>query len=415
MKSLNRVDADIIVIGGGIVGLATAHAILQHNREVSLILCEKESEVGQHQSGHNSGVVHSGLYYKPGSLKAVNCRKGRAQLIEFCERYDVDIDMCGKVVVAVDDANTRGSEVGSEVERLNVLHERAQANGVNARMISKEELRELEPHCVGDAALHVPDAGIVDYKGVCRTLRTRIQEMGGEIVTGTEIVKVDTIPNGLLLRFKEGGFTCKNLINCAGLYSDELAAMCGVHSPIRIIPFRGEYYELRNSAEHKCSNLIYPVPDPRYPFLGVHFTRMIHGGVECGPNAVFAFAKEGYEKSDVNVSELMSSLAWPGTRALFRKHWQTGVSEIRRSMSKQLFCDSLRKLVPSVELEDLVPGNSGVRAQAVLRDGSMAHDFVIESTHNTIHVLNAPSPAATSSLSIGEHIAQLYAQQSERL
>lgn len=412
MKYTALHDADVLIVGGGIVGLATAYKLLLRQPHVKVVVCEKEASVGRHQSGHNSGVVHSGLYYQPGSLKAVNCRKGRAELIEFCQLHNVSIDMCGKVVVAVEDTSSRNTIVGAEVARLQELHSRAEANGVHARMISTSELREIEPYCVGDAALHVPDAGIVDYPAVCNVLKSLIEEKGGEVQTNAEIVKVDSIPSGLFVRQKRGGLRCKYLINCAGLYSDKLAAMCGVESQVRIVPFRGEYYELSPSAAHKCSHLIYPVPDPRYPFLGVHFTRMIHGGVECGPNAVFALAKEGYKKDHVVLPELLSSVAWPGTRLLFRKHWKAGVHELRRSLSKYRFHESLRTLIPSIELTDLKPGGSGVRAQAIMRNGALAHDFVIESTQNSIHVLNAPSPAATSSLAIGDLITNEYIRMS---
>lgn len=389
--------SDLIVIGGGIVGLATAYKYQQQFPGRSVLLLEKESELAAHQTGRNSGVLHSGIYYKPGSLKAKNCREGKLAMEAFCQAEGVPYDICGKVIVALSD---------EELPRLDSIYERGLANGVKCEIISRERLLELEPHVAGIRAIHVPETGIVDYPMVCQKLAERIVAAGGEIKLGTAALGFKGDGATTVVETIAGGFAARQVVNCAGLYSDRVAALTGEEPPAKIIPFRGEYFELEPEAAHLVKNLIYPVPDPAFPFLGVHFTRMINGGIECGPNAVLAFAREGYFKSTINIPELAESLTYPGFLRLAAKYWKMGAGEMWRSVSKRAFVRALARLVPEIKAEHLVAAPAGVRAQALMRDGSLVDDFLIESHGNVVNVLNAPSPAATSALTIGDSIVE---------
>ncbi len=392
-------ETDVLIIGGGIVGLATAHQLLKDDRSRSVTILEKEAELGHHQTGHNSGVLHSGIYYKPGSLKAKNCREGKKAMEKFCKAEGIDFDVCGKVIVAT---NT------DELPAMHRIHERGQANGVKCQVVDKARLAELEPHANGVAALHVPEAGIVNYRQVCDRLAEKIEKAGGEILTNSKVCFITGSRPITIVQTKSGGeFHAKWVVNCAGLHSDRITDMGGQKPDAKIVPFRGEYYELKPEAHELCRNLIYPVPDPSFPFLGVHFTRMIEGGVECGPNAVLAFAREGYTKLKVNLEDLVESLTYPGFIKLALKYWKTGAGEMWRSFSKHAFVKALQRLVPEIEARHLVKAPAGVRAQAVAQDGSMVDDFLIQRNGPIINVGNAPSPAATASLNIGKHIASL--------
>lgn len=386
----------IVVIGGGIVGLATAWH-LRARPDAHVIVLEKESRLAEHQTGRNSGVLHSGIYYKPGSLKAINCRAGKIAMEAFCEEEEIPFERCGKVIVAVEE---------SEVPSLERIHERGVANGVECARIGPERLREIEPHVRGVAAIHVPESGIVDYRAVCERLALRIREAGHEIRTDTRVLGIRPGGGRRVVETSQGEFEADLLINCGGLHCDRLARLDGHRPPAQIVPFRGEYYELKPSAEHLCRTLIYPVPDPSFPFLGVHFTRMISGGVECGPNAVLAFAREGYRFGTVNLRDLLETLGYRGFRAVARKHWKTGLGEMWRSLSKAAFVRSLQRLVPKITTDDIVAAPAGVRAQAVRPDGAMVDDFEIVCTEGAVHVLNAPSPAATASLNIGRLVSE---------
>ncbi len=383
---------DLIIAGGGIVGLATAYRFLNRFPEKSLTLVEKEAELAEHQTGHNSGVLHSGIYYRPGSLKAANCRAGKQAMEAFCREEQIAYDLCGKVIVAVDAA---------EIPCLEGILERGKANGVRCEMISAARLHELEPHAAGVQAIHVPETGIVDYSQVCQRLAERVRECGGQVITGARVTSIQQHDGQIAVETTAGEFVGKNLVNCTGLHSDRLARLGGANPSAKIIPFRGEYFELTLAARHLVNNLIYPVPNPSFPFLGVHFTRMIHGGVECGPNAVLAGAREGYSKTDINLHDLFESLTYPGFVKLAAKYWRVGAGEMWRSWSKRAFVRTLSRLVPEIEAAHLVPAPAGVRAQAIGRDGSMIDDFLIEEEEQIVNVLNAPSPAATASLNIG--------------
>jgi L-2-hydroxyglutarate oxidase LhgO len=391
----------LAVVGGGIVGLATAYQFTRRFPGERIVLLEKEPQVGGHQSSHNSGVLHSGIYYKPGSLRALNCRAGKLAMEQFCREQTIPYDICGKVIVAVDDR---------EVPALERIFERGQQNGVRCEMIGPERLQEIEPHAAGVRAIHVPEAGIVDYPGVCRRLAELIAQAGGEVRTGCRVLGLSASGAEVVVRTSAGEFSARQAVNCTGLFSDRTARMAGETPAAQIVPFRGEYYELVPAAEHLCRHLIYPVPDPSFPFLGVHFTRMVQGGVECGPNAVLALAREGYRWRDVNLYDLAETLLFPGFLRLASKYWRTGMAEMWRSCSKAAFVRSLQRLVPEIRSEHLVPGRTGVRAQAVGRDGAMADDFIIQRQGRTVHVLNAPSPAATSALNIGLKIVEKLAE-----
>jgi len=394
-------SSDLLVIGGGIVGLATAHTYqLRHPGRVVTLL-EKEPTVARHQTGRKSGVIHSGIYYKPGSMKATTCRRGIDLLVRFCDDNNVEYDRCGKVIVALDDA---------ESARLDNIFERGQANGVTCELIDQSRLRELEPHVAGIRAIHVHDAGIVDYVGMCEALKSRIESGGGRVITGARAEAFSRTGSAAEVRTHDGRtFTAPKLVTCAGLHSDRIARASG-HAPgAKIVPFRGEYYELVPEARSLVRNLIYPVPDPAFPFLGVHFTRMIERDasghlVECGPNAVLAFAREGYTKSAVNLRDLASALTYPSFWRLALKHWRTGLGEIHRSWSKSAFTKALQRLIPEVEAKHLEPAPAGVRAQALAPGGKLVDDFKIVGDDRVVNVINAPSPAATASLAIAEHI-----------
>jgi len=391
-------DSDVIIIGGGIVGLATAYQITESLPEHRVVVLEKESSLAAHQTGHNSGVIHSGIYYRPGSLKARNCRDGKLALQRFCDEHSIAYDLCGKVIVAIDDG---------QLPTLNNIYERGQANGVACEMILADRLRELEPYASGVGAIHVPETGIVDFTAVCRKLADIIQQRGGQILLNERVRSLEMRDAEIVVHTSSGDHTAGIMVNCAGLHCDRVARQAGVKPKAKIVPFRGEYYELLPSAEHLCQTLIYPVPDPSFPFLGVHFTRMIGGGVECGPNAVLALAREGYKWSHINPRDLAESLTYPGLWKLSAKYWRVGMGEIWRSLSRRAFVRALQRLVPDVRRHDLRVAPAGVRAQAVGLDGVMVDDFLIECDRRAIHVLNAPSPAATSSLNIGKEIAGL--------
>lgn len=390
---------DITIIGGGIVGLATALKLKTSNPFLNILLIEKENELAKHQTGNNSGVIHSGLYYKPGSLKATNCIHGYHLLIDFCREHEIHFDLCGKIVVASDEA---------ELPLLENLYQRGQQNGLqNLKKLKKEELKDYEPHVTGQAGIFVPQTGIVDYKIVANKYGNLIQEKGGSINLGERVLDIQSSEDKSVVITQKSSYTTRLVINCAGLYSDKVARMTVPELNVKIIPFRGEYYKLKKEKEYLVKNLIYPVPDPNFPFLGVHFTRMAKGGVEAGPNAVLAFRREGYKKSDISFSELGETLAWPGFQKVAAKYWRTGFGEMYRSFSKGAFTKALQKLIPEIQETDLVEGGAGVRAQACDRNGGLVDDFMILEEKKVINVCNAPSPAATSSLAIGETVAAL--------
>ncbi len=392
-------DRDIVIIGGGIVGLAVARQIQAARPALQITVLEKENAVARHQTGHNSGVLHSGIYYKPGSAKARNCVRGYGLLRAFCDTNGVPYEICGKLLVATDNR---------EAAALPGLRERGEANGLTGiRHVSGEALRDYEPHVVGREALFVPQTGIINYTRVAETLASLFQNEGGIIALGDGARAIRQAGDAIEVVTHQATYRARLLINCAGLQSDRIAALGGTVPDVRIIPFRGEYYELRPDRKHLVRNLIYPVPDPAFPFLGVHFTRGIDGGVEAGPNAVFAFKREGYRKRDFSVTDSVQSLAWPGFRKTAARYWRTGAGEFYRSFSKAAFTRALQRLIPELRQDDLVPGGAGVRAQACRRDGVLVDDFLIQEDERAIHLLNAPSPAATSCLAIGETIARM--------
>lgn len=394
---------DYVIVGGGIVGLASAYHILKQHKGAKLAVLEKESAVAAHQTGHNSGVIHSGIYYKPGSLKAQNCIDGYNMMVDFCKEHGIKFDLCGKLIVAVDE---------SELPELEKLYNRGHENGLTKiTYLNKEQIADYEPHLNGVKAIHVPYTGIIDYTEVCEKLAELVTQMGGEIYLNHKAEDIHVEQDDMQIITPLKTFTTSMLVNCAGLYCDKVAELAGEETDTKIIPFRGEYYMLKPEKRHLIKNLIYPVPDPNFPFLGVHFTRMIHGDVEAGPNAVFAFKREGYHKSDVDLEEMFESLAWPGFQKVAAKYWKTGIGEFYRSFSKAAFTKALQRLIPEVQEDDLIPAEAGVRAQACDRTGGLLDDFKIIERANAIHVLNAPSPAATSSLSIGKTIAALAVKQ----
>jgi len=395
-------DADVAIAGGGIVGLATAWRLSERYPRLRAVVLEKEAAVGEHQTGHNSGVLHSGIYYKPGSLKAVNCRTGKRAMEEFCAAHGIRYEICGKVIVAVSER---------ELPHLARIYERGQQNGVRCELIGKERLKELEPHAAGVSAVHVPEAGIVNYRAVCKKLAELVEVSGGQVRCQARVLSVRESQQEIAIETTAGPVTASYLVTCSGLQSDRVAKLTGVRPEAKIVPFRGEYYELKHDAEYLCRNLIYPVPDPAFPFLGVHFTRMIEGGIECGPNAVLAFAREGYRKTDINVGDLWETLGFRGFRKLALKYWRVGAGEMWRSWSKAAFVRALQRLVPEIRSEQLVPARAGVRAMAVAPDGTMVDDFVIEANGRIVNVLNAPSPAATSSLNIGKLVVEKLAER----
>ena len=386
-------QAKVLIVGGGIIGLATAYQITQQFPGLRVFVLEKESAVGVHQTGHNSGVLHSGIYYKPGTLRAMNCRAGKLAMEQFCAEQNIPYEICGKVIVAVDE---------SELPQLDRIYQRGQENRVQCTIISADQLRELEPHSAGIKAIHVPEAGIVNYRRVAERLAEIVTQRGGEVFPNTRVRRVHRDATRVILETNHGDFAGEQIVTCAGLQSDRVTKLTGEPLASRIVPFRGEYYELKPDMHHLCRNLIYPVPDPKFPFLGVHFTRMIDGGVECGPNAVLAFAREGYRKRDINVRDLIESLCYSGFRRLAVKHWRTGLGEMWRSLSKAAFVKALQHLLPAIRSEHLIPGRAGVRAQALAPDGNLLDDFLICEGDRVINVCNAPSPAATSSLNVGK-------------
>jgi len=394
-------QTDIIIIGGGIVGLATAYQFTLDYPLLKITLLEKEQQLAAHQTGHNSGVLHTGIYYKPGSLKALNCLEGKSRMEDFCSKEEIDFEICGKVIVAISEA---------ELPALETIYQRGRTNGVSCEMINSEKLHELEPHVAGIKAVHVPEAGIVDYGQVCKRFAKHLQNNeDNQIHCSTKVIGIRHSKN-IVVETEQGEFKGRFLVNCAGLYSDKITAMTQPPES-KIIPFRGEYYEVRPEKQHLCRNLIYPVPDPSFPFLGVHFTRMINGSLECGPNAVLAFAREGYTRSTINVLELAEVLSYPGFIRLAAKYWRAGAGEMWRSFSKAAFVRALQRLVPEISADDLETAPAGIRAQAVLSNGKLVDDFLIQENKNIINVCNAPSPAATSSLNIGKHIVDIVAER----
>lgn len=400
---LPKTQVDIAIIGAGIIGLATGVKLLEKNPRLNVVIIEKEPSVAAHQTGHNSGVIHSGIYYRPGSLKANNCRKGVSELLSFCETHDVPYDLCGKVIVATEE---------KELPRLLDLYERGKSNGVpDLRLINQVELNELEPHVRGIKAIHSPSTGVVDYTRVAEAMKNVIVSFGGQILFNTKVIDLEGRSDGCIIQTDQGEVQAKLVVNCSGLYSDRIAASVVENAGIKIIPFRGEYYTLTKAASEKVRTLIYPVPDPKFPFLGVHFTRGIDGEVEAGPNAVLALAREGYRKTDINLKDLFDTLIYPGFWKLVGSYWKTGTAEQIRSLIKPLFVKALQRIIPEINSSDLQTGGAGIRAQALLRNGKLVDDFFIVESENSIHVLNAPSPAATASLAIGEHIADIAAKR----
>lgn len=390
---------DIVVIGGGIVGLATAYQTLKKKPSLKLALVEKETELCKHQTGNNSGVIHSGLYYKPGSLKAKNCIGGYQMLLDFCSENEIPYELCGKVVVATDEF---------QKPLLENLYNRGLENGLDKiSKLSMEALKEIEPHVNGIAALNVPYTGIIDYVAVAHKYAELIQAFGGDIFLGEKVTGIKQSTGSATVITEKQSLETSLVINCGGLYSDKLARQTSEEVDLKIIPFRGEYFKLKPEKEYLVKHLIYPVPDPNFPFLGVHFTRMINGGIEAGPNAVLAFRREGYKKSQIHLGELAESLMWPGFQKVAMKYWKTGFGEMYRSFSKAAFTKALQKLIPEIEENDLVDGGAGVRAQACDRTGGLLDDFAIIEADKAINVCNAPSPAATSSLSIGNTVSSL--------
>lgn len=390
---------DFVIIGAGIVGLSTAYHIKRKNPKLRVVILEKEPQIALHQTGHNSGVIHSGIYYKPGSLKAVNCKKGYDQLIRFCEDNEVKYDLCGKIIVATQK---------SELPIMSNIFDRGIANGLSGiKKINGEQIRELEPHCAGMEGIWVPQTGIIDYKDVSQKYLELFLELEGEILFEQKVIEIKHISHTSEVQTKNNRFETKWIINCAGLYSDKIAKMNDKEIDIQILPFRGEYFNIKKEKEFLVKNLIYPVPNPNFPFLGVHFTRMINGGIEAGPNAVLAFAREGYTNKTINWNELFETLGHSGFQKVALKYWKDGLYEMYRSYSKNAFTKALQKLIPEIQKDDLEIGNAGVRAQACDSKGNLSDDFLIFENNNIINVCNAPSPAATSSLAIGESIASL--------
>lgn len=389
---------DITIIGGGIVGTATALSILKE-KSIKLLLLEAESSLAAHQTGNNSGVIHSGLYYKPGSLKASNCTTGRDMMYAFCEEHRLPFAKCGKIVVAT---------IKEEIPALNMLEERGRANGLTGiKRLSTSGIKEYEPHVAGIDGLFVSQTGIVDYIAVTNKYAELIRGKGGEIKTNSKLTSVKRDGKDLILFTEHDEYRTKFVVNCGGLQSDRIAKLFGVDPKLQIIPFRGEYYKLKKEKEYLAKNLIYPVPDPQFPFLGVHFTRMINGGIEAGPNAVLAFKREGYKKTDFSFRDVVEMKLYPGFWKMAAKYYKMGFREFRRSFSKELFVQSLQKLIPEIKIDDIEVGGAGVRAQALERDGKLVDDFRIVEAKRMVHVLNAPSPAATASLSIGKTISEM--------
>lgn len=402
---MDQSSFDVVVIGGGCVGLATAYKLNSRYPHLKIAVLEKESRVAMHQTGRNSGVIHSGIYYKPGSYKAKNCVDGRRELVAFAKEYGVQHDICGKVIVATDE---------SELPHMNKVFQNGQANGVeDLRMITRQEIKDIEPYCEGIGGIWVGCTGIIDYVGFTEKLAELLEQKfaGSKVLLNTEVK--DFIKEGEQTKIvtNRGNFTAKYIVACAGLQSDRIAKKEGTGTETAIVGFRGDYYDLSEKGMSKVKNLIYPVPNPQFPFLGVHFTRMIKGGVECGPNAVFVFKREGYNKTDFNLKDTADAFSYGGTWKFFAKHWRFGLDEYRGAFSKAYFLKRLQKLIPSLEADDIVPARAGVRAMALAPEGKMIDDFKIEAKHNAIHVLNAPSPAATAALAIGKAVEEMATKQ----
>ncbi len=396
-------DIDLVIIGGGIIGLATANEILRAKKNINIVVLEKSSTVASQQSGHNSGVIHSGIYYKPGSFKAEFCVEGRRTMTEFCEENEIPVWTCGKLIVATKE---------SDLPKIDNLYERGTQNKVEGlRVVSQEEIKEIEPHVSAIKALHAPGTGIVDYIKVTEVYADQFRHSGGEIFLDTEVIGATESSGKIIIKTNRGEIETKKVINCAGLHSDRIAKMFGLDTNLKIIPFRGEYYTLKKSKEYLVKGLTYPVPNPELPFLGVHFTQTMKGYVEAGPIAVFATKREGYRKRDISIRDSLETFTYSGFWNLLKNDWKTGIWEINRSLRKSVFVKSLRELIPEVNSSDLDVGGSGVRAQAVAPDGTLIDDFKIEGSENAIHVLNAPSPGATSSLVIGKYISNLAVKQ----
>ncbi len=389
---------DVTIIGAGIVGLATAYQLLKKNPQLSVLILEKENDVAKHQTGNNSGVIHSGIYYKPGSLKAKNCRNGYKMLLEFCDENEIEYDICGKVIVAVDE---------NEIDTLMRIYDRGIKNGLqNLKVLDEKELFQIEPHAKGVKAVFVPETGIIDYTAVSKKMLKLIKNFNAEVIFEEEVTKIIQNTGEITVVCRNNTYKSGFLVSCAGLYSDKIAKLTHPGLPIRIIPFRGEYYTIKKEKRNFINSLIYPVPDDRFPFLGVHFTRMIDGNVEVGPNAVLAFKREGYRKSDINLAELLETLTWPGFHKVIKKYWKTGIQEFYRSFSKKAFVKAIQRIAPEISLEDIEKGGAGVRAQACDIKGGLLDDFYFVEGERVLHVCNAPSPAATASLSIGNYISK---------
>lgn len=395
---------EVVIIGGGIVGLSVGLALTERFPDKKVVILEKETSVSKHQTGNNSGVIHSGIYYKPGSFKARFAKQGSQSMVAFCKEHDIEYDICGKVIVATEQ---------HELPLLKDLYERGIQNELDIEMLNAEQLKEIEPHVAGLGAIRVPQAGIVNYQQVSEKIRELIEARGGEIRCGEEVKSINEHVNGVTIETSKGTYETKVMVNCAGLQSDRIAKMTGYFADLKIVPFRGEYYKLKESSRSLVNHLIYPVPNPDFPFLGVHYTRMIGGEVEAGPNAVLSFKREGYKKSDINLFDLAETLTYKGFWKLAGKNMKEGLNEMARSYSKGLFVKSLQKLIPEIQADDLEPGGAGVRAQALKSDGSMVDDFYFIPGKRSIHVLNAPSPAATASLEIGKEIVARFEKKFE--
>lgn len=389
----------LVIVGGGIVGVATAYQIWKSHPHIKITIIEKEPYLAAHQTGHNSGVIHSGIYYKPGSLKAKNCLRGYEMLIDFCKEHEIPYELCGKVIVATN---------SSEFDALDNLYQRGVENGLgDLKRLTEAEIKSYEPHARGLKGIFVPQTGIVNYRQLTDALANELKKSGMvEIFTGEKVLGFNQIKNGVQVQTDKRNISADKVINCAGLYCDKIAKLAGETLNVRIIPFRGEYYTIKKDKAHLVKSLIYPVPDSQFPFLGVHFTRRITGEIEAGPNAVFAFKREGYEKTSFDFSDFFGSIMWRGFQKVAFKYWKTGIGEYYRSFSKAAFTRALQKLIPKIEENDLEPAPAGVRAQAVDKDGNLLDDFYIQESKRFVHVLNAPSPAATSSLSIGLTVAE---------
>lgn len=398
-------DWDVVIVGGGIVGAATLYKLQSRFPHLRILLLEKEKALADHQTGHNSGVIHSGIYYKPGSFKAKNCLSGRRELVAFAKEHGIQHDVCGKLIVAMDE---------SELPRLEKIYQTGIANGIEGmEQVTPNRIREIEPHCVGIAGVRVGCTGIIDFRGATEKMAqiATMRQPKSKVNLGEEFLGAEQQEKRTTVRTSKGTYTCGYVIFCGGLQSDRLARKDGANVKERIVGFRGDYYDLTDQGKHKVKHLIYPVPDPRFPFLGVHFTRMTDGSIECGPNAVFTFKREGYGKTDFDLKDTIEALTYGGTWKLFMKNMSYGIDEYRRAFSKRLFLRTLQRLIPSLTMDDLKPGRAGVRAMLLGTDGNMVDDFRIETRGNHIHVLNAPSPAATAALAIGEQITEMAAEQ----